>query len=148
MHRQPDEMKTFIFVPIGTIHTPFHDIAGMPIRQGGARVRKERSRSPKSTGNEPGTSTGSGVYPDLCVSPCSGYSLKVKPFLDTTPRGVFATRSPRRPNMIGLSVVSGLSVHGFHLEYAEAQRKKAIMKLEASRTHNKYSGLPISSAIN
>jgi len=31
--------------------------------------------------------------------------LIVRPFLDDTPRGVFATRHPRRPNRIGLSVV-------------------------------------------
>lgn len=31
--------------------------------------------------------------------------LTVRPFLDDTPRGVFATRHPRRPNRIGLSVV-------------------------------------------
>lgn len=34
-----------------------------------------------------------------------GYSLKVKPFLDNKLRGLFATRAPRRPNKIGLSVV-------------------------------------------
>jgi tRNA-Thr(GGU) m(6)t(6)A37 methyltransferase TsaA len=32
-------------------------------------------------------------------------SLKVVPFLDDAPHGIFATRSPRRPNPIGLSVV-------------------------------------------
>ena len=31
--------------------------------------------------------------------------LLVKPFLQDTPHGVFATRSPRRPNPIGLSIV-------------------------------------------
>ena len=34
----------------------------------------------------------------------------VKPFLDTIPRGVFATRSPRRPNPVGLSVVRLVAV--------------------------------------
>jgi len=34
-----------------------------------------------------------------------GYELLVKPFLDTELRGLFATRYPRRPNQIGLSVV-------------------------------------------
>ena len=38
-----------------------------------------------------------------------GYSLKVKPFLDDTLRGLFATRSPRRPNSLGLSLVRLLS---------------------------------------
>jgi len=32
--------------------------------------------------------------------------LSVKPFLQDVERGVFATRSPRRPNTIGLSIVT------------------------------------------
>ena len=32
-------------------------------------------------------------------------TMKVVPFLDDVPRGVFATRSPRRPNPIGFSLV-------------------------------------------
>jgi tRNA-Thr(GGU) m(6)t(6)A37 methyltransferase TsaA len=42
--------------------------------------------------------------------------LTVVPFLDDTPRGVFATRSPRHPNPIGLSVVRVLSVDQTGLE--------------------------------
>jgi tRNA (adenine37-N6)-methyltransferase len=34
-----------------------------------------------------------------------GFSLKVKPVMDDRLRGLFATRVPRRPNQIGLSVV-------------------------------------------
>jgi len=34
-----------------------------------------------------------------------GYRLKVTPFMDTVERGLFATRAPRRPNPVGLSVV-------------------------------------------
>jgi tRNA (adenine37-N6)-methyltransferase len=34
-----------------------------------------------------------------------GCSLMVKPFLDDTLHGVFATRSPARPNPIGISIV-------------------------------------------
>ncbi len=36
----------------------------------------------------------------------------VKPYLDTEVRGVFSTRSPRRPNPIGLTVVRLASVNG------------------------------------
>ena len=35
----------------------------------------------------------------------SGYNLIVTPFLDTEQRGFFATRAPKRPNPIGLSVL-------------------------------------------
>ncbi len=40
-----------------------------------------------------------------------GYELKVIPFLDTVPHGIFATRAPRRPNAIGLSVVRLISMN-------------------------------------
>lgn len=39
-----------------------------------------------------------------------GFSLRVRPFLDDELRGVFATRAPRRPNPIGLSVVRLLAI--------------------------------------
>lgn len=33
-----------------------------------------------------------------------------RPFLDNTPRGVFATRAPKRPNPIGFSVVRNIKI--------------------------------------
>lgn len=44
--------------------------------------------------------------------------LKVKPFLQDVERGVFATRSPHRPNPIGLSIVELLGREGnvLHLD--------------------------------
>jgi len=42
----------------------------------------------------------------------SGHSLLVKPFLDSELRGVFATRSPSRPNNIGVSVVRLVRLEG------------------------------------
>jgi tRNA-Thr(GGU) m(6)t(6)A37 methyltransferase TsaA len=36
--------------------------------------------------------------------------LRVTPFLDNEPRGVFATRAPTRPNRIGLSIVRLLKI--------------------------------------
>ncbi|MDI6776282.1 MAG: tRNA (N6-threonylcarbamoyladenosine(37)-N6)-methyltransferase TrmO [Syntrophales bacterium] len=47
------------------------------------------------------------------------YSLKVKPFLDDSLRGLFATRHPGRPNPIGLSVVKLLSRRKNILRIAE-----------------------------
>jgi len=38
-----------------------------------------------------------------------GFKLLVRPFLDNKLRGLFATRAPRRPNQIGISVVKLLS---------------------------------------
>lgn len=42
--------------------------------------------------------------------------LLVTPFLDKTPRGVFATRAPARPTPIGMSAVRLLAVHEDSLE--------------------------------
>jgi len=46
------------------------------------------------------------------------YSLMVKPFLDDKLHGVFATRAPKRPNAIGISVVRLRKVEGrtLHIE--------------------------------
>ena len=41
-----------------------------------------------------------------------GYDLTVTPFLDDRPKGLFATRYPRRPNPIGLSVVQLVRCEG------------------------------------
>jgi tRNA-Thr(GGU) m(6)t(6)A37 methyltransferase TsaA len=45
--------------------------------------------------------------------------LSVVPFLDDVPRGIFATRSPRRPNPIGMSVVRLLRREGRILHIAD-----------------------------
>ncbi len=42
----------------------------------------------------------------------SGFSLVVKPPSDTARHGVFATRSPRRPNAIAMSVVRLIRIEG------------------------------------
>ena len=41
-----------------------------------------------------------------------GYLLEVKPFMDNDTHGVFATRSPKRPNRIGSSVVKIDKIEG------------------------------------
>ena len=47
-----------------------------------------------------------------------GYMLEVKPFMDNDTHGVFATRSPKRPNRIGMSVVKLNRIEGntIHIE--------------------------------
>ncbi len=44
-----------------------------------------------------------------------GFSLEARPPSDNRPHGVFATRSPRRPNPIGLTVVELLRRNGAKL---------------------------------
>jgi tRNA-Thr(GGU) m(6)t(6)A37 methyltransferase TsaA len=106
-------MIEITFHPIGVIHSPFQDLAEMPIQPGGGT-------------SAPGTVE---VYPEYVpgLKDLEGFShiillyylhkvnrvqLSVVPFLDTEPRGVFATRAPVRPNPIGLSVVPLMKIEG------------------------------------
>lgn len=45
------------------------------------------------------------VYLVYAFDRASGEKLTVVPFMSDTPRGVFATRSPQRPNRLGMSLV-------------------------------------------
>jgi tRNA-Thr(GGU) m(6)t(6)A37 methyltransferase TsaA len=46
----------------------------------------------------------------------TGRELSVVPFLDTASHGIFATRSPKRPNPIGLSVYRIVRVDGSRID--------------------------------
>jgi len=48
-----------------------------------------------------------------------GFILETRPFLDDSPRGVFATRAPRRPNPIGLSIVRLECIDGATLHISD-----------------------------
>ena len=99
--------------PIGTIHSPFYDIAGMPIQPNGARgVQGTVEVADRFVDGLRDLEGFARIILIYSFHRCNGHDLHVKPFLDTTPRGIFATRSPRRPNAIGLSVVRLVSVNG------------------------------------
>ena len=100
-------METIEFKAIGTIHSPFKDLKGMPIQpigakgiQGEIHLKKEYKDGLKDL---EGFSHIILIY-HLHLS--KGHSLEVKPFLDTKKHGIFATRAPKRPNPIGMSVVA------------------------------------------
>ena len=109
-------MPSFTAEYIGVIHSPFTRLEDMPIQPVGAQ---------DATGT---------VVVDEQYAPglkdLDGFShlhllyhfhragrveLAVVPYLDTTKRGVFATRSPLRPVQIGLSLVELISIDGNRL---------------------------------
>ncbi|MFW6324167.1 MAG: tRNA (N6-threonylcarbamoyladenosine(37)-N6)-methyltransferase TrmO [Desulfovibrionales bacterium] len=99
-------MEKIIYNPIGTIHTPFKDREGMPIQPSGAKDVNGEVRIYEEF--QDGLSDLEGFSHIILIyhfHQSSGFSLKVTPFMDTIPRGLFATRAPRRPNPIGISVV-------------------------------------------
>jgi tRNA-Thr(GGU) m(6)t(6)A37 methyltransferase TsaA len=92
--------------PIGIIHTPYKQPDGMPIQPAGAVGVKgvvevfEEFRA--------GLKDVDGFSHIILIYEfhrSQGFKLEVVPFMDTHPRGLFATRAPKRPNPIGLSTV-------------------------------------------
>jgi tRNA-Thr(GGU) m(6)t(6)A37 methyltransferase TsaA len=113
-------MKEIIYKPIGIIHSPFKDIKGMPIQSAGARgIKGTIELYPAYAAGLKDLAEFSHIILLYHFHLSKGYSLKVKPFLDESMHGVFATRAPRRPNPIGLSVVKLLRVEECTLHIEE-----------------------------
>jgi tRNA-Thr(GGU) m(6)t(6)A37 methyltransferase TsaA len=92
--------------PIGIIHTPFTDLAGMPIQPAGAAgVKGTVELFEEYRAGLKDVDGFSHVVLLYVFHRSRGFELQVVPFMDTEPRGLFATRAPKRPNPIGLSVV-------------------------------------------
>ena len=104
------------YSPIGYFRTQYTDIKGMPIQPIGAdTVEGIIEVLPEFQNGLQDLEGFSHVFVLYHLPQIEGYDLLVKPFLDTKRHGIFATRSPKRPNPLGLSVmrlkgVSGSSV--------------------------------------
>lgn len=103
------------YTAIGVVHSPFKEPAGTPIQAAGAAAADVEAVVE--------------IYPQFSegLKDIEGFShliilchlhrvqptgLLVKPFLENELHGVFATRSPGRPNPIGFSVVRLDKVEG------------------------------------
>lgn len=105
--------RTITFHAIGVIHSPFNSLDDMPIQPSGAEGIKGTVVVDEKYID--GLSDLDGFSHLILIYHfhlSDGFSLKVKPFLDDTERGLFATRAPRRPNAIGISVVKLTGVDG------------------------------------
>jgi tRNA-Thr(GGU) m(6)t(6)A37 methyltransferase TsaA len=108
---------TIRLTPIGIIHTPYQSIEGMPIQPAGAGdVTGTVEIKPEYEEGLDGLAGFSHIILLYAFHLSQGFRLTVKPFLDDEMHGVFATRAPRRPNPIGLSVVRLVQVAGCTLE--------------------------------
>lgn len=113
MQEDTENRTPVTFTPIGTIHSPYTDPAGMPVQPPGAQgVRGTIGIDKKFREGLRDLEGFSRIILIYAFHRSSGYALEVVPFLDTVPHGIFATRAPRRPNPIGLSVVKLVTVIG------------------------------------
>jgi tRNA (adenine37-N6)-methyltransferase len=107
------------YTPIGTIHSPFHDLHGMPIQP--ASETSAPGHIELFPEYAPGLEDLQGFSHIILIyhlHQSHGYSLLVTPFLDSKKHGVFATRAPRRPNPIGISIVQLLKIEDSILDVA------------------------------
>lgn len=112
-------MKAIEYRPIGFIRSPFKDTRGMPIQAAGAKgIAGTVEINPEFSEGLQDLNGFSHIFLIYHFHRSQGYSLLVKPFLEDSLRGVFATRAPKRPNAIGISVVRLVKIKGttLHIE--------------------------------
>ncbi len=109
--------ETYSVQPIGIIHSPFLHKEGMPIQPGASQgVKGKVVLFPEYRAGLQDLEGFSHVILIYLFDRANSPQLLVKPFLDDVKRGLFATRTPNRPNPIGISVVKLLSIEDNILE--------------------------------
>lgn len=109
----------YSFDPIGFARTPFSDVSRIP-KGPGAEHRAEGvlDVSPALEAGLADIEGFSHLYVIWVFDRVEGVELTACPPTDDRPHGVFATRSPQRPNPIGLTVVEMLGREGCRLHVA------------------------------
>ncbi len=102
--------------PIGCVHSPFHDVAEIPKGPGAQHSAEgEIEILPEYAAGLQDIEGFSHLYVLWVFDRAAGCDLVGTPPTDDRPHGVFATRSPRRPNPLGLTVVELLGRDGARL---------------------------------
>lgn len=106
----------FAMQPIGKVHSPYREAEQIP--KGKGAEHQAEGVLELFPAFEPGLKDIEGfshLYVVWVFDRAAGYDLLATPPTDTRPHGVFATRAPRRPNPIGLTVVALLRREGARL---------------------------------
>ena len=105
------EDKKICLTQIGIIKTPHTNEVGIPIQPKGAEgIKGEIEIFEEFKDGLLHLDEFSHVYLIYVLHKMKGYKLQTIPFMDDQIHGIFATRSPKRPCPIGLSIVKILSV--------------------------------------
>lgn len=107
------QMLNISYKPIGIVHSPFTKPEGTPIQSAVSKNSEAVIEIyPEFEEGLRDLEHFSHIYILFHLHLAEKKELTVIPFLDTTPHGVFATRSPGRPNAIGISVVCLNKIEG------------------------------------
>lgn len=106
-------MKEIVYRPIGIIHSPFKEPKGVPIQpSAGRNIEGHVEVFPEYQAGLKDLEGFSHIILLYHFHLSEGYSPEVVPYMDDELRGVFATRAPKRPNPIGISVVRLMKIEG------------------------------------
>ena len=109
--------KNILMRPIGFVRSPYSETAQVP--KGFGAQHEAQGTIEILPEYELGLTDIEGfshLYVIWVFDRSEGYELLGTPPTDTKPHGVFATRSPRRPNPIGLTVVTVVGRSGPNLQ--------------------------------
>jgi tRNA (adenine37-N6)-methyltransferase len=100
------------YLPIGVVRSPYGELDGMPLQTvAAAEVEATVELDRRVHGALRDLDGFSHLWLLAHLDRVDGWTAEVTPFLDDDrPRGVLATRSPRHPNPIGLSLVELVAV--------------------------------------
>ena len=126
-------MLQVVYRPVGIMRTPFTSVRGMPIQPTGAiGVAGRLEIFPEYREGLSDLDGFSHVILVYHLHKIAGHCLTVRPFLGNSDHGIFATRSPRRPNPIGLSVlrVRGVTGTGVELENVDILDETPVLDVK------------------
>ncbi|MFW9897464.1 MAG: tRNA (N6-threonylcarbamoyladenosine(37)-N6)-methyltransferase TrmO [Candidatus Thorarchaeota archaeon] len=121
------------FKPIGIIHTQFTSLKGIPIQ---STISTAEGKIEIFTEYKDGLKDLSDFSHIYCLYYFDMVKLPVplqsKPFLDNEKRGVFAIRTPFRPNPIGLSILEVIEINDniIHITNVDILDKTPILDLK------------------
>jgi tRNA (adenine37-N6)-methyltransferase len=104
-------MDAITYTPIGVVRSPFTTLEGMPLQSVAAQgIPGSIELKPAFREGLKDLEAFSHLILLTHLHRMTGYALEVIPYLDDQAHGVFAARSPRRPNPLGLSVVRLIAI--------------------------------------
>jgi tRNA-Thr(GGU) m(6)t(6)A37 methyltransferase TsaA len=103
-------MNEIVYTPIGVVHSPFKEPKNVPIQAAASKTKGTIELFPQYVEGLQDLEGFSHIILLCHLNLVTSRPLIVKPFLDDKLHGVFATRSPARPNPIGLSLVRLLKI--------------------------------------
>ncbi len=129
---------------IGTIRTPFAASAGTPIQsryaqgaEGSVEILDEYAAGLKDIEGF------DRLWLIYLFDRAVEAQLEVRPYLDDARHGIFATRSPARPNRIGISSVRLLRVEGTRLTVADVDMLDGTPLLDIKPCVPEFDYLPV-----